>query len=57
MNDRVREIVARTGMGYPEVNSRLNRESGIDRITEATIAGLTRRLTAADRWIASVRGH
>ena len=55
--DRVREIVARTAMGYPEVNSRLNREAGIDRITEATIAGLTRRLTAADRWIATLRGR
>lgn len=52
--DRVREIVARTGLGYPEVNVRLNRESGIDRITEATISGLTRRLTVADKWIASV---
>lgn len=53
--DRVREIVARTGLGYPEVNSRLNRESGVDRITEATIAGLTRRLKVADQWIDRVR--
>ena len=53
--DRVREIVARTAMGYPEVNSRLNRESGVERIGEATIAGLTRRLTVADRWISSLR--
>ncbi|MEM7092252.1 MAG: DEAD/DEAH box helicase family protein [Actinomycetota bacterium] len=56
-SDRVREIVARTGMGYPEVNSRLNRESGVERINEATISGLTRRLSAADRWIASLRGR
>lgn len=26
-SDRVRELVARTGLGYPEVNARLNRES------------------------------
>lgn len=52
---RVREIVARTGMGYPEVNMRLNRESGVERITTATIAGLTRRLSVADRWIDSLR--
>ena len=54
--DRVREIVARTGMGYPEVNMRLNRDSGVDRITEATISKLTKRLQAADRWIDSLRG-
>ena len=53
--DRVREIVGRTGLGYPEVNMRLNRESGVDRITEATISALTRRLAVADRWIDSVR--
>jgi len=53
--DRVREIVARTGQGYPEVNRKLNRESGVDRITEATISALTRRLAIADRWIDSVR--
>jgi len=54
-SDRVRELVGRTGLGYPEVNMRLNRESGVDRITEATISGLTRRLAVADRWIDSVR--
>lgn len=53
--DRVRELVARTGLSYPQVNNRLNRESGVDRITEATIGALTRRLTAADKWIDSVR--
>jgi len=52
---RVRELVARTGMGYPEVNMRLNRESGIDRITEATISALTKRIAVADRWIDSIR--
>jgi hypothetical protein len=54
-SDRVREIVGRTGLGYPEVNMRLNRESGVDRITEATISALTRRLAVADRWIDTVR--
>lgn len=55
--DRVREIVARADLSYAEVNSRLNRESGIDRITEATIAGLTKRLRVADQWIASIRSR
>ncbi|MGK0226868.1 MAG: superfamily II DNA or RNA helicase, partial [Thermoproteota archaeon] len=54
-SDRVREIVGRTGLGYPEVNMRLNRDSGVDRITEATISALTRRLAVADRWIDTVR--
>jgi superfamily II DNA or RNA helicase len=54
-SDRVREIVGRTGLGYPEVNMRLNRESGVDRITDATISALTRRLAVADRWIETVR--
>ena len=53
--DRVRELVGRTGLGHREVNVRLNRESGIDRITEATISALTRRLAVADRWIDQVR--
>ncbi len=53
--DRVRELVARTGLSYPEVNNRLNRESGVDRITEATIGALTRRVTVADKWIDTVR--
>ncbi len=53
--DRVREIVARTGLGYPQVNSRLNAESGVHRITEATIGALTKRLSVADRWIDSLR--
>lgn len=52
---RVREIVARTDMDHRQVNMRLNRDSGIERVTEATIAGLTRRLAAADKWIASLR--
>lgn len=55
--DRVREIVARADLSYAEVNARLNRESGIDRITEATIAGLTRRLSVADKWITSIRSR
>ena len=54
-SDRVREIVGRTGLGYPEVNMRLNRESGVDRINQATISALTRRLAVADRWIETVR--
>jgi len=54
-SDRVREIVGRTGLGYPEVNMRLNRDSGVDRITEATISALTRRLAVADKWIETVR--
>lgn len=53
--DRVREIVGRTGLGHREVNMRLNRDSGVGRITEATISALTRRLAVADRWIATVR--
>lgn len=52
---RVREIVTRADVSYAEVNSRLNREAGIGRITEATATGLTKRLQAADRWLAELR--
>jgi len=48
---RVRELVARSGLSYPEVNQRLNREAAVERITLATIAQLERRISVADKWL------
>ncbi|NNE72733.1 MAG: DEAD/DEAH box helicase [Acidimicrobiales bacterium] len=48
---RVRELVRSTGMTHAAINGELNRQAGIDRITEATVAQLRRRLEAADRWL------
>jgi len=51
---RVREIVARTGQSYPEVNAELNRLSNVKRITAATVADMERRLRAADKWLSEI---
>ncbi len=48
---RVLELVRSTGMSHAEVNSQLNRDAGISRITEATVQQLRGRLKAADRWL------
>lgn len=42
-------LVRRTGQTHAQVNSELNRLSGVDRISEATVAQLERRLQVAER--------
>ncbi len=49
--DRVRAIVNLTGQSHAHVNGELNRLAGIDRITEATVAQLERRIVEADTWL------
>lgn len=43
-------LVRRTGQTHAQVNSELNRLSGVGRITEATVGQLRTRLDAAERW-------
>ncbi len=50
-SDFVRSIVNATAMGHADVNSELNRQAGIRRVTEATSAQLERRLQLAERWL------
>lgn len=54
---RVQELVGRTGMEYPKVNQILNQKAGIDRITEATVTQLDRRLKAAEKWVSELTGR
>jgi len=42
-------LVRRTGQTHPQINSELNRLSGIDRISEATVRQLEKRLEVAER--------
>ncbi len=53
LRERNAEIVAvlvrRTGQTHPQINSELNRLSGIDRISEATVRQLEKRLEVAER--------
>ncbi|MFA9443978.1 DEAD/DEAH box helicase [Egicoccus sp. AB-alg6-2] len=49
--DRVRMLTHLTGLAPEVINGRLNRESGVRSITEATVRDLERRLRAADTWI------
>jgi len=52
--DRVRAIVNLTGQPHAQVNGELNRLAGIDRITEATVTQLDKRLVEADRWLSKL---
>lgn len=52
---RVRALVHRTRLSHAKVNAELNRKAGIERVTEATLAQLERRLEAADLWLRRIR--
>ena len=54
--NRVRELVQMTGLGHAQVNGQLNRDAGVDKITEATVVQLERRLRVADSWIRRLVG-
>jgi hypothetical protein len=41
-------------MSHREVNGRLNRLAGVQKVTEATLDELRRRADQAERWIASL---
>jgi len=47
-----RELARRAGLTHAQVNAELNRLSGVQRVSEATVAQLERRFVAADRWLA-----
>jgi hypothetical protein len=47
-----RELARRAGLTHAQVNAELNRLSGVQRVSEATVAQLERRYVAADRWLA-----
>jgi len=47
-----RDLVRRTGLSHAQVNAELNRQVGLRRITEATVAQLETRLEQAERWLA-----
>jgi superfamily II DNA or RNA helicase len=49
--DVARELVRRTALTHAQVNSELNRLSGVRRVSEATIEQLERRLAAGERWL------
>jgi len=48
--EMVLTLVRRTGQSHAQVNTELNRLSGVGRVTEATVAQLKTRLHAAERW-------
>jgi len=47
-----RDLARRTGLSHAQVNAELNRQTGLRRITEATVAALETRLEQAERWLA-----
>ena len=52
---RVRWLVHRTRLSHAKVNAELNQRVGIQRITEATVLQLERRLEVADTWLSRLR--
>ena len=49
--DVARELTRRTGLTHAQVNGELNRRAGIQRVAQATLDQLERRLKLADRWM------
>ncbi len=49
--DWARDLVRLTGLTHAQVNGELNRQSGVKRISEATVEQLERRLAAAEGWL------
>ena len=47
-----RDLARRTGLTHAQVNAELNRQVGLRRVTEATLAELEMRLEQANRWLA-----
>jgi hypothetical protein len=47
----VAELSRSTGWGYVQVNAELNRLAGINKISEATLEQLERRLDHGRRWL------
>ena len=52
--DLVLHLTRFTGLSHREVNGRLNRLSGVQKVNEATVDDLRRRADQAERWIASL---
>lgn len=50
-NDRVRTIARITGWSHAQVNKELNRLTGLQKVTEATVVQLETRLRHAGRWL------
>ncbi len=46
-----RELARRTGLTHAQVNAELNRQTGVRRVSEATVGQLERRLDRAERWL------
>ena len=45
-------LARRTGRTHAQVNAELNRQVGLQRVTEATVVELETRLEQAARWLA-----
>jgi superfamily II DNA or RNA helicase len=53
--DVARELARFTGLTHAQVNGELNRRAGIQKVAQATLDQLERRLRMADRWMATAR--
>ncbi len=53
--EAARELVRFTGKSHAQINSELNRLSGVKSVDEATLDQLQRRANAADKWLTSMK--
>ena len=49
--ESARALVHRTGLAHAHINAELNRMAGVQRIAEATVEQLERRLRVAEKWL------
>jgi superfamily II DNA or RNA helicase len=49
-----RDLARRTKLSHAKVNAELNKRAGVDKVTEATVPQLQKRLRAAERWLTQV---
>jgi superfamily II DNA or RNA helicase len=49
-----RDLAKRTKLSHAKVNAELNKQSGVERVSSATVPQLQKRLRAAERWLAKV---
>jgi hypothetical protein len=49
-----RDLARRTGLSHAQVNAELNRQAGLRRIAEATVAELETRFENAERWLPTI---
>jgi hypothetical protein len=49
-----RDLAKRTKLSHAKVNAELNKRAGVEKVSEATVPQLQKRLRAAESWLTKV---